>query len=103
MSYSQLMSQMSLDPGTGTSGTQYDAPHASSYTSSCPPECPRRRHRRRQDTNALTVKFGRETYTVCLSFGGCFVSVDVFFFSFMILNLIFFIYIFTLTSYKIFI
>jgi hypothetical protein len=29
--YSQLMSQMSLDPGVGTSGTQYDAPHASSY------------------------------------------------------------------------
>jgi hypothetical protein len=31
MSYSQLMSQMSLDPGAGTSDTQYDAPRASSY------------------------------------------------------------------------
>jgi hypothetical protein len=31
MLYSQLMSQMSLDPGAGTSGTQYDTPHASSY------------------------------------------------------------------------
>jgi hypothetical protein len=31
MSYSQLMSLMSLDPGAGTSGTQYDAPRASSY------------------------------------------------------------------------
>jgi hypothetical protein len=31
MSYSQLMSQMSLDPGAGTSGVQYDAPRASSY------------------------------------------------------------------------
>jgi hypothetical protein len=31
MSYSQLMSQMSLDPGVETSSTQYDAPRASSY------------------------------------------------------------------------
>jgi hypothetical protein len=31
MSYSQLMSQMSLAPGVVTSGTQYDAPHTSSY------------------------------------------------------------------------
>jgi hypothetical protein len=31
MSHSQLMSQMSLDPGAGTSDTQYDAPRASSY------------------------------------------------------------------------
>jgi hypothetical protein len=31
MSYSQLMSQMSLDPGAGTFGTQYDALRASSY------------------------------------------------------------------------
>jgi hypothetical protein len=31
MSYSQLMSQMSLDPGAGTSSTQYDASRASSY------------------------------------------------------------------------
>jgi hypothetical protein len=31
MSYSQLMSQMSFDLGAGTSGTQYDAPRASSY------------------------------------------------------------------------
>jgi hypothetical protein len=44
-----------------------------------PPECPRHGHRRRQDTSVLTVKFGRETHTVRLSFGGCFVSVDVFF------------------------
>jgi hypothetical protein len=31
MSYFQLMSQMTLDLGAGTSGTQYKAPHASSY------------------------------------------------------------------------
>jgi hypothetical protein len=31
MSYSQFMSQMSLDLGVGTSGTQYDASRASSY------------------------------------------------------------------------
>jgi hypothetical protein len=31
ISYSQLMSQISLDPGAGTSGTQYDTPRASSY------------------------------------------------------------------------
>jgi hypothetical protein len=31
MSYSHLMSQMSLESGAGTSGTQYDAPRASSY------------------------------------------------------------------------
>jgi hypothetical protein len=31
MSYSQLMSQVSLDPGAGTSGTLYDGPRASSY------------------------------------------------------------------------
>jgi hypothetical protein len=31
MSYSQLMSQMSLDPGVETSGTQYNAPPALSY------------------------------------------------------------------------
>jgi hypothetical protein len=31
MSYSQLMSQMSLGLGVGTYGTQYDTPHASSY------------------------------------------------------------------------
>jgi hypothetical protein len=31
ISYSQLMSQMSLDSCAGTSGTQYDAPPASSY------------------------------------------------------------------------
>jgi hypothetical protein len=29
--YSQLMSQMTLDPGVGTSGTQYEAPRMSSY------------------------------------------------------------------------
>jgi hypothetical protein len=29
--YYQLMSQMSLDSGAGISGTQYDAPRASSY------------------------------------------------------------------------
>jgi hypothetical protein len=83
-----------------------------------PPECPRRRHRRTQDTSALAVKFDRETHTVRLSFGGCFVGVDVFFllffiwllfiylllfFSFMISNLVFLIYVFTLTSYKFFI
>jgi hypothetical protein len=45
-----------------------------------PPECSRRRHRRTQDTSALAVKFGRETYTTRLSFGWCFVGVDVFFF-----------------------
>jgi hypothetical protein len=84
----------------------------------CPPECPRRGHCRTQDTSALAVKFGRETHTICLSFRGCFVGVDVFFyivlymtfvyiftfiFSFMISNLVFLIYIFTLNSYKIFI
>jgi hypothetical protein len=31
ISYSQLMSQMTLDPGAGTSGTQYEAHRASSY------------------------------------------------------------------------
>jgi hypothetical protein len=31
ISYSQLMSQMSLDLGARTFGTQYDAPHASLY------------------------------------------------------------------------
>jgi hypothetical protein len=31
ISYSQLMSQMNLDSGARTSGTQYDAPRASSY------------------------------------------------------------------------
>jgi hypothetical protein len=45
----------------------------------CPPECPRRRHCRTQDTSVLAVKFGRETHIVCLSFEGCFVGVDVFF------------------------
>jgi hypothetical protein len=82
----------------------------------CPPECPRHRHRQRQNTSALAMKFGRETHTVRLSFGGCFVDVDVFFFvgvdvflyiyfifAFMISNLIFLIFVFTLTSYKIFI
>jgi hypothetical protein len=37
MSYSQLMSQMSLDPGAGTSDTQYDSPRASSYDTPGPP------------------------------------------------------------------
>jgi hypothetical protein len=36
ISYSQLMSQMSLDPGVGTSGTQYDALRASSYDTPSP-------------------------------------------------------------------
>jgi hypothetical protein len=31
MSYSQLMSQMSIDPSVSTSGTQYDPPRVSSY------------------------------------------------------------------------
>jgi hypothetical protein len=44
-----------------------------------PPECPRRRHRPTQDTSALAVKSSRETHTTCLSLGGCFVGVDVFF------------------------
>jgi hypothetical protein len=44
-----------------------------------PPECPRRRHRRTQDASVLALKFGRETRIVRLSFGGCFVDVDVFF------------------------
>jgi hypothetical protein len=74
MSYSQLMSQMSLDPGVGTSGTQYDAPRASSYDTSGPST----RVPETQDTSVLAVKFGRETHIVCLSFGGCFVGVDVF-------------------------
>jgi hypothetical protein len=83
------------------------------------PECPRRKHRRRQDTSALAVKFGRETHTVHLSFRGCFVGVDVFLFKqffiwllfiYLLLfshlwfqNYVFLIYVFTLTSYKIFI
>jgi hypothetical protein len=45
------------------------------------PECPRCRHRPMQDTSTLAVKSGRETYTTCLSFEGCFVGVDVFSFS----------------------
>jgi hypothetical protein len=36
MSYSQLMSQMSLDPGVGTSGTQYDSSRVSSYDTPSP-------------------------------------------------------------------
>jgi hypothetical protein len=82
-----------------------------------PPEWPRRMHHRTEDTSALPVKFVWETHIVRLSFGGCFVGVDVFFqiifymtfiyissfiFSVMISNLVFFIYVFTLTSYKIF-
>jgi hypothetical protein len=31
MSYSQLMSQMTLDPSVGASSTQYEAPHTSPY------------------------------------------------------------------------
>jgi hypothetical protein len=31
ISYSQLMSQMTLDPDAGTFGTQYEAPRALSY------------------------------------------------------------------------
>jgi hypothetical protein len=31
MLYSQLMSQMSIDPSVGTSGTKYEPLHASSY------------------------------------------------------------------------
>jgi hypothetical protein len=120
-SYSQLMSQMSLDPGAGTSDTQYDALCAHHHTTLLVrlPKFSRRRHRRTQDTSTLTVKFGRETHIVRLSFGGCFIGVDVLFFrdgslssfvyiftfifSFMVSNLVFLIYIFTLTSYKNFI
>jgi hypothetical protein len=36
MSYSQLISQMILDPGVGTFGTQHEAPHASSYNTHGP-------------------------------------------------------------------
>jgi hypothetical protein len=80
MSYSQLMSQMSLDPGAGTSGTQYDASRASSYDTPGPST----RVSQTQDTIALAVKFDRKTHTVCLSFGGYFVSVDIFFLLFFI-------------------
>jgi hypothetical protein len=66
MSYSQLMSQITLDPGVGTSDTQY--------------ECPRRKLRLTQDTSVLAVKSDQETHTACLSLGGCFVGIDVFFF-----------------------
>jgi hypothetical protein len=84
-----------------------------------PHEWPRRRHHRTQDRSALVVKFGRETHTIRLSFEKCFISIDVFFsdyslydfclyiyfyfFSVMISNLVFLVYVFTLTSYKIFI
>jgi hypothetical protein len=34
ISYTQLMSQMTLNPGAGTSGTQYEATRASSYDTS---------------------------------------------------------------------
>jgi hypothetical protein len=63
---------MTLDPGVGTSGTIYKAPHASSYDTPDPST---------QDTNALAVKSEQKTHTSRLSLGGCFVSVDVFFFS----------------------
>jgi hypothetical protein len=64
---------MTLDPGVGTSGTIYKAPHASSYDTPDPST---------QDTNALAVKSEQKTHTSRLSLGGCFVSVDVFFFHF---------------------
>jgi hypothetical protein len=68
MLYSQLMSQMSLDPGAGTSGTQYDAPRASSYDTSgsstrvletqAPPDARHERPRREirlRDTYSLSL------------------------------------------------
>jgi hypothetical protein len=68
MSYSQLMSQMSLDPGVGTSGTQYDALRASSYDTHGPftrvPETqapPDTRHERPRREIRL-----RDTYSLSL-------------------------------------
>jgi hypothetical protein len=68
MSYSQLISQMSLDPGAGTSGTQYDAPRASLYDTpglstrvpetQTPPDTRHERHRREirpRDTYSLSL------------------------------------------------
>jgi hypothetical protein len=70
MSYSQLMSQMSLNPGVRTSGTQYDAPLASSYDTlgpstrvtetQAPPnarhECSRRKIRLRDTYNLSLIR-----------------------------------------------
>jgi hypothetical protein len=74
------MSQMSLDPGARTSGTQYDAPRASLYDTLVPstqvpetqvPADARHEHPRREIRS-------RDTYNLSL-IGGCFVGVDVFF------------------------
>jgi hypothetical protein len=70
ISYSQLMSQMSLDPGAGTSGTRYDALRASSYDTPGPStrvpetqapsdarhECPRREIRPRDTYSSSLIQ-----------------------------------------------
>jgi hypothetical protein len=78
----------------------------------CPPKCPRRKHRLTWDTNALAVKYDRETHTTRLSLEEYFVGIDVFFFSkncclymyFVLfiygLKFSFVIYVLALTSYK---
>jgi hypothetical protein len=81
ISYSQLMSQITLDPSVSTSGTQYETPRASSYDTLVRlPECSRRKHLPTQGTSVLTVKSDQETHTVCLSLGEYFVDVDIFFY-----------------------
>jgi hypothetical protein len=56
MSYSQLMSEMTLGPSVGTSSIQYEAPRISSYdTPATPPKCQRRKHLPMQGMSSLVV------------------------------------------------
>jgi hypothetical protein len=75
ISYSQLMSQMTLDPSADTFGTQYEDPRASSYDT---PD-PFTQVLETQGTSTLTVKSDQKTHTTRLSLEEYFVSVDVFF------------------------
>jgi hypothetical protein len=80
MSYSQLVSQMTSIRVLGPSVPNMmllERYHTIPLVR--PPECPRRKHRPTQDTSSLVVKSDQETHTACLSLGGCFVSVDLFF------------------------
>jgi hypothetical protein len=98
------MSQMSLDSGAGTSRTQYDAPHASSYDTPGPstrvPEMQAPLEARHERPHREIRP--RDTYNLSL-IQMMFHMRWCFFFLIYDFKFIFFIYVFTLTSYKIFI
>jgi hypothetical protein len=65
MSYSQLMSQMTLDPVVGTSGTQYGA--SSHDTPGLSTRVFETQAPSTQDTSALAMKSDQETHIARLS------------------------------------